>query len=81
MGRVDVAKVGLTSARDWQEVRSFFLPRAMRTARSLLGSADKGSPQRQGSTHGLLDEGRQLVVDHYAEIEECPGAVHHSAIR
>ncbi|KAM5544468.1 hypothetical protein V8D89_002128 [Ganoderma adspersum] len=55
LGRLDVAKVALASARDWQE--------------------------RRGSTRELLDEGRQLVVDHYAEIEECPGDVYRSAIR
>ncbi|KAI1784461.1 hypothetical protein LXA43DRAFT_1122898, partial [Ganoderma leucocontextum] len=58
LGRLDVAKVALASARDWQEVRI-----------------------RRGMTRELLDEGRQLVVDHYAEIEECPGDVYRSAIR
>ena len=42
---------------------------------------DRDYRQRCGSTRELLDEGRQLVVDHYVEIEECPGDVYHSASR
>ncbi|KAM5544476.1 hypothetical protein V8D89_002136 [Ganoderma adspersum] len=65
-----------TKLEAWVEVMAYMgrldmVTGALDTARAYL----KGAPQYQ-DVDSLLEGARQLVVDHYAEIEECPYDVH-----
>ncbi|KAI1785802.1 hypothetical protein LXA43DRAFT_976027 [Ganoderma leucocontextum] len=75
-----LAAFARTKLAAWVEVMSYMgrldmVTGALDAARAYL----QGAPQYQ-DVDSLLDGARQLVVDHYSEIEECPYDVHQDSM-
>lgn len=75
MGRLDVAIDSLTMARNWLNVSFRRFPSLRR---QVLTTA--ACWKRDGKARERMDQGRQLVMNYQAEIDECPDAVYHSKI-
>ena len=76
MGRLDTVTGALDTARAYLKVRVPSGPLGSECTNTEYRSrSSQGAPQYQ-DVDSLLESTRQLVVDHYVEIDECPYDVH-----